>query len=95
VTRTRIHQVTSVLFVRVCLWRIIIISAVQSCVSKHGRVWYLGRDFQELAVNSNINVLFGVNLPYYFNNHVGWVSCHHGMARPQVADGGKSSTYGG
>jgi hypothetical protein len=24
-----------------------------------------------------------------------WVHCHHGMARPQVADGGKSSGYGG
>jgi hypothetical protein len=21
-------------------------------------------------------------------NNVGWVPCHHGMARPQVADGG-------
>jgi hypothetical protein len=21
-------------------------------------------------------------------NHVNWVGCHHGMARPQVADGG-------
>jgi hypothetical protein len=28
-------------------------------------------------------------------NHVRWVACHHGMARPQVADGGKSSGYGG
>jgi hypothetical protein len=27
--------------------------------------------------------------------HVGWVPCHHGMARPHVADGGKSSGYGG
>jgi hypothetical protein len=26
--------------------------------------------------------------------HVGWVPYHHGMARPQVADGGKSSGYG-
>jgi hypothetical protein len=26
--------------------------------------------------------------------HVRWVPCHHGMARPQVADGGKSSRYG-
>jgi hypothetical protein len=26
---------------------------------------------------------------------VGWVRCHHGMVRPQVADGGKSSGYGG
>jgi hypothetical protein len=24
-----------------------------------------------------------------------WVTFHHGMARPQVADGGKSSRYGG
>jgi hypothetical protein len=23
-------------------------------------------------------------------NHVKWVPCHHGMARPQVADGGES-----
>jgi hypothetical protein len=27
--------------------------------------------------------------------HVRWVPCHNGMARPQVADGGKSSGYGG
>jgi hypothetical protein len=24
----------------------------------------------------------------YFTVHVSWVPCHHGMARPQVADGG-------
>jgi hypothetical protein len=23
------------------------------------------------------------------NTHVKWVPCHHGMARPQVADGGE------
>jgi hypothetical protein len=27
--------------------------------------------------------------------HVRWVPSHHGMARPQVADGGTSSGYGG
>jgi hypothetical protein len=27
--------------------------------------------------------------------HVGWVPCHHSMTCPQVADGGKSSGYGG
>jgi hypothetical protein len=27
--------------------------------------------------------------------HVGWVSCHHSMVSPQVADGEKSSGYGG
>jgi hypothetical protein len=27
--------------------------------------------------------------------HVGWVPCHDGMARPQVANGGKSSGYEG
>jgi hypothetical protein len=26
---------------------------------------------------------------------VRWVPCHHGMARPQVAVGGKSFGYGG
>jgi hypothetical protein len=26
---------------------------------------------------------------YIFCNHVNWVPCHHGMARPQVADGGE------
>jgi len=26
--------------------------------------------------------------------HVRWVPSHHGMARPQVADGGKASIYG-
>jgi hypothetical protein len=26
--------------------------------------------------------------------HVRWVPCHHGMARSQVADGGKASRYG-
>jgi len=27
-------------------------------------------------------------------NHVRWVPCHHGMARPQVVDGRKASRYG-
>jgi hypothetical protein len=27
------------------------------------------------------------------DSHVGWVSCHHGMARPQVADGGDSLQF--
>jgi len=27
--------------------------------------------------------------------HVRWFPCHHGMARPQVADGGTFSGYGG
>jgi hypothetical protein len=31
----------------------------------------------------------------YTDGHVTWVPCHHGMARPQVADGGKASRYGG
>jgi hypothetical protein len=26
--------------------------------------------------------------------HVSWVPCHHGMARPQVADGGDSLQFG-
>jgi hypothetical protein len=26
---------------------------------------------------------------YSFTLHVKWVPCHHGMARPQVADGGE------
>jgi hypothetical protein len=30
----------------------------------------------------------------YVCNYVRSVPCHHGMARPQVADGGKSSGYG-
>jgi hypothetical protein len=25
---------------------------------------------------------------YYIKKHVRWVPCHHGMSRPQVADGG-------
>jgi hypothetical protein len=29
------------------------------------------------------------------SGHVRWVHCHDGIARPQVADGGKSSGYGG
>jgi len=28
-------------------------------------------------------------------NQVRWDPCHHGMAHPQVADGGQSSRYGG
>jgi hypothetical protein len=28
------------------------------------------------------------------SSHVRWVPCHHGMARPQVVDGGKSSGFG-
>jgi hypothetical protein len=27
--------------------------------------------------------------------HVRWVPWHHGMARPQVVDGGKASSYRG
>jgi hypothetical protein len=34
-------------------------------------------------------------IPYKPPFHVRWVPCHHGMARPQVADEGKSSGYGG
>jgi hypothetical protein len=30
----------------------------------------------------------------YFQSHGKWVR-HHGMARPQVADGGTASSYGG
>jgi len=33
--------------------------------------------------------------PYEVLPHVRWVPFHHGMARPQVADGGKASRYGG
>jgi len=32
---------------------------------------------------------------YIFDVHVRCDPCHHGMARPQVADGGKASKYGG
>jgi len=28
-------------------------------------------------------------------HHVGWIPCHYSMAHPQVADGGKASSYGG
>jgi hypothetical protein len=31
---------------------------------------------------------------YMSTGRVGWVRYHHGMVRPQVADGGKSSGYG-
>jgi len=30
---------------------------------------------------------------YFIEIIVGWVPCHHGMARPQVADGGQASSY--
>jgi hypothetical protein len=42
------------------------------------------------ATDQKIVIVFIVKL-----YHVIWVPCHHGMARPQVADGGKSSGYGG
>jgi hypothetical protein len=29
----------------------------------------------------------------YISYHVRWVPCHHGMARPQVADGGDSLQF--
>jgi hypothetical protein len=32
---------------------------------------------------------------YNEESHVRWVPCHHGMARPQVADGGDSLQFGG
>jgi hypothetical protein len=33
--------------------------------------------------------VFTYNRPCYkYADHVKWVPCHHGMARPQVADGG-------
>jgi len=38
---------------------------------------------------------FGIYLDGSWGDHVGWVPCHHGMVHPQVADGGKSSGYGG
>jgi hypothetical protein len=30
---------------------------------------------------------------YTFNCHVRWVPCHHGMAHPQVADGGDAPQF--
>jgi hypothetical protein len=29
----------------------------------------------------------------YLSRHVRWVPCHHGMARPQVADGGDALQF--
>jgi hypothetical protein len=40
-----------------------------------------------------INVI--TNSIHRFECHVTWVPRHHGMERPQVADGGKASRYGG
>jgi hypothetical protein len=39
----------------------------------------------EGVLGSKINIFPKVVSP---RGHVGWVPCHHGMARPQVADGG-------
>jgi hypothetical protein len=41
-------------------------------------------------VDSVCELLSGIYFLYCFKYHVRWVSCHHSMARPQVADGGDS-----
>jgi hypothetical protein len=35
-------------------------------------------------------MVVGLHFKWYstMSNHVKWVPCHHGVARPQVADGG-------
>jgi hypothetical protein len=38
---------------------------------------------------------FALKITELFASHISWVPCHHDMARPQVADGGKASRYGG
>jgi hypothetical protein len=44
----------------------------------------------EFADVAPVNVPVLVQTPPIFTcvYHVGWIPCHHGMARPQVADGG-------
>jgi hypothetical protein len=48
------------------------------------RFWYLSRHIKFRA-----SMLYGDILGPR------WVPCHHGMARPQVADGGRASRCGG
>jgi hypothetical protein len=71
-------------------------------MARHGHVlsvsMYISVPTSALA--SNIaSMLFFMSLIFstyiLTSSHVRWVSCHHGMARSQVADGGKSSGYGG
>jgi hypothetical protein len=40
-------------------------------------------------------IAFWVMTPCSDIFHAGWVPCHHSMVRPQIADEGKSSGYGG
>jgi hypothetical protein len=41
-----------------------------------------------------INFIFEVKqLRKYLTHHIKWVPCHHGMARPQVADGGNALQF--
>jgi hypothetical protein len=59
-------------------------------------------DVRHFSVKSTVPVLPSVScftsFIYFFLKslklHVRWVSCHHGMAHPQVADGGTASRYG-
>jgi hypothetical protein len=46
------------------------------------------------AVSLFWQLLDTLNKEYQFPaNHVRWVPCHHGMARPQVADGGDALQF--
>jgi hypothetical protein len=44
------------------------------------------RDFDFRLGATILPLNFCINCSYSF--HVRWVPCHHGMARPQVVDGG-------
>jgi hypothetical protein len=48
-----------------------------------------------LSNSLQINVIIRLKVGHDRFLHVRWVPCHRGMARPQVADGGKASRYGG
>jgi hypothetical protein len=60
--------------------------------------WYLVTDFSGKTIGANFNRRFNKstifqNFRHYVPSQVG--PCHHGMARPQVPDGGTASNMEG
>jgi hypothetical protein len=59
------------------------------CKGKHFTTAYTVNSFTAGSVNADSVPSISFNL-FWVLEHVEWVPCQHGMARPQVADGGDS-----
>jgi hypothetical protein len=64
-------------------------------VNKLGNLYFCTAVKGEMIIKSFVCLFHRFNLPEKsycqyckFSIHVKWVPCHHGMARPQVGDGG-------